>query len=163
LRGCPLERRVRLHPGKRRRRPRGHDCHGGGDRLRRAPLRSGSAAQEPPEGGPGSDARGAGCGARGARSSDRPVADIQDPAPDRQARPAGVRTSPVMRIFDCHSHWGTRRGYIFRTEDELAQQEKIWRTKPAFFSEEEMVAYFRDNGAKVILDLSFTKFLPIEE
>ena len=68
-----------------------------------------------------------------------------------------------MKIFDCHSHWGTRRGYIFRTEEELAQQEKIWKTKATFLTEEEMVAYFRKNNAKVILDLSFTKFLPIEE
>ena len=67
------------------------------------------------------------------------------------------------RIFDCHSHWGTKRGYIFRTEEQLAQQEKIWNTKASFFTEEEMVAYFRNNGATVILDLSFTKFLPIEE
>ncbi len=68
-----------------------------------------------------------------------------------------------MKIFDCHSHWGTRRGYIFRTEEELARQEKIWKTKPTFLSDEEMVAYFRKNNAKVILDLSFTKFLQIEE
>jgi hypothetical protein len=68
-----------------------------------------------------------------------------------------------MRIFDCHSHWGTRRGYIFRTEEQLAQQETIWKTKVTFFTEEEMVAYFRKNNARVILDLSFTKFLPIEE
>lgn len=69
----------------------------------------------------------------------------------------------VPRIFDCHSHWGTRRGYIFRTDHELAQQEKIWKTKPTFFSEEEMIAYFRRNKVRAILDLSFTKFLPIEE
>jgi uncharacterized protein len=68
-----------------------------------------------------------------------------------------------MKIFDCHSHWGTKRGYIFRTEEQLAQQEKIWQTKVTFFTEEEMVAYFRKNNAKVILDLSFTKFLSIAE
>src|SRR6266511_5194583 len=68
-----------------------------------------------------------------------------------------------MKIFDCHSHWGTRRGYIFRTEEQLAQQEKIWQTKVTFFSEEEQADYFRRNNARVILDLSFTKFLPIEE
>ena len=68
-----------------------------------------------------------------------------------------------MRVFDCHSHWGTERGYIFRTPEQRAQQEKIWNTKPAFLSDEEMVAYFKKNNAKVILDLSFTKFLPIEQ
>lgn len=66
-------------------------------------------------------------------------------------------------IFDCHSHWGTRRGYIFRTDDEIAQQEKVWNTKATFFTDQEMVDYFRANRARVILDLSFTKFLPIEE
>jgi uncharacterized protein len=68
-----------------------------------------------------------------------------------------------MRIFDCHSHWGTERGYLFRTPEERAQQKKIWKTEPTFFSEEEMVDYFRSANARVILDLSFTKFLPIEE
>lgn len=68
-----------------------------------------------------------------------------------------------MKIFDCHSHWGTKRGYIFRTEEQLAQQEKIWNTKVSFFSDQEMVDYFRKNTATVILDLSFTKFLPIDE
>ena len=68
-----------------------------------------------------------------------------------------------MKIFDCHSHWGTKRGYIFRTEEQLARQEKIWKTKVDFFSDDEMVAYFRKNNARVILDLSFTKSLPIAE
>jgi predicted TIM-barrel fold metal-dependent hydrolase len=68
-----------------------------------------------------------------------------------------------VKIFDCHSHWGTKRGYIFRTEEQLARQEKIWKTKASFFTEDEMVAYFRENNAQVILDLSFTKSLPIEE
>jgi predicted TIM-barrel fold metal-dependent hydrolase len=69
----------------------------------------------------------------------------------------------TMKIFDCHSHWGTKRGYIFRTEEQLAQQAKIWKTEVSFFSDQEMVDYFRKNNATVILDLSFTKFLPIEE
>ena len=68
-----------------------------------------------------------------------------------------------FELFDCHSHWGTRRGYIFRTDAEIEQQEKIWNTKATFYSEDEMVGYFRKNHARVILDLSFTKFLPIEE
>ena len=46
----------------------------------------------------------------------------------------------TLRFFDCHSHWGTRRGYIFRTEAELAQQEKIWKTKAIFYEEVEMMA-----------------------
>jgi uncharacterized protein len=69
----------------------------------------------------------------------------------------------ALRFFDCHSHWGTRRGYIFRTEAELAQQEKIWNTKAVFYGEGEMMTYMRANGVRAILDLSFTKFLPIDE
>ena len=68
-----------------------------------------------------------------------------------------------MKIFDCHSHWGTKRGYMFRTEEELAQQEKIWKTKATYFTEDEQVDYFRKNNARVMLDLSFTKSLPIDE
>jgi len=67
------------------------------------------------------------------------------------------------RLFDCHSHWGTKRGYIFRTDAELAQQEKIWNTKVTFLTEDEMMEYMRGNGVRTILDLSFTKFLPIDE
>lgn len=68
-----------------------------------------------------------------------------------------------MRIFDCHSHWATRKGYLFRTEAELAQQEKIWKTKPQYFTEEEQADYFRRNDARVILDISWIKSLPFEQ
>ena len=66
-----------------------------------------------------------------------------------------------LRIFDCHSHWSTKRGYLFRTEEQLAQQQKIWGTKATYFTEDEQADYFRQNNARVILDLSFTKFMPI--
>jgi predicted TIM-barrel fold metal-dependent hydrolase len=69
----------------------------------------------------------------------------------------------ISRIFDCHSHWGTRRGYLFRTEAELARQEEIWKTKPYYYSEDEMAAYMRKNNVRAILDLSFTKALPLAE
>ncbi len=68
-----------------------------------------------------------------------------------------------MKIFDCHSHWGTKKGYLFRTEAELARQAKIWKTEVSYFTEDEQADYFRLNNARVILDLSFTKFLPIEQ
>jgi len=68
-----------------------------------------------------------------------------------------------MRIFDCHSHWGTKKGYLFRTEAELARQEKIWKTPVRYYSEDEQADYFRRNNARVILDLSWVKFMPIEE
>lgn len=68
-----------------------------------------------------------------------------------------------MRLFDCHSHWSTRKGYIFRTEQELARQIEIWGTSPTYQTEDEMAGYFRKNNASVILDLAWTKFLPIPE
>jgi predicted TIM-barrel fold metal-dependent hydrolase len=68
-----------------------------------------------------------------------------------------------MKLFDCHSHWATRRGYLFRTEAELAKQEQIWKTPVTYYTEEEQAAYFRANGVRAILDLSWTKSLPIEE
>ena len=48
-----------------------------------------------------------------------------------------------MRLFDLHSHWGTRRGYVLRTEAQLAQQRKTWNSDPAYVTEEEMAAYLR--------------------
>jgi predicted TIM-barrel fold metal-dependent hydrolase len=68
-----------------------------------------------------------------------------------------------MHLLDCHSHWSTKKGYIFRTERELAQQVKVWGTTPEYQTEDEMAAYFRKNNARVILDLAWTKFLPIPE
>jgi len=68
-----------------------------------------------------------------------------------------------MKLFDAHSHWGTRKGYLFRTEAELAQQRNIWQTDPVYLTEDEQAEYFRRNQARVLLDLSFTKSLPIGE
>lgn len=69
----------------------------------------------------------------------------------------------LMRLFDCHSHWATKKGHIFRTEAELARQERIWKTKGRHYSEQEMMDYMRANNVRVILDLAFTKALPIED
>jgi uncharacterized protein len=33
-------------------------------------------------------------------------------------------------IIDMHSHWGTRRGYPLQTPEELAQQERVFKSKP---------------------------------
>jgi uncharacterized protein len=67
-----------------------------------------------------------------------------------------------MTIFDMHSHWGTRRGYPFQTEEELAQQERVFRSKPSYVSEAEMAAHFRTHGARVMLDLGVRALEPIE-
>jgi uncharacterized protein len=68
-----------------------------------------------------------------------------------------------MNILDVHSHWGTRRGYPLRTEAELALQKTVWNSEPRYKSEEEMADYFRAQGVKTILDLGFTKHLPLDE
>ena len=70
-----------------------------------------------------------------------------------------------MRIFDCHSHWSTKKGYIFRTEEELASQERIWNTKAEYQTEDEMADYFRANNVRVVLDLAWIAMakMPIEE
>ncbi len=67
-----------------------------------------------------------------------------------------------MRLFDLHSHWGTRRGYVLQTDEELARQKKTWNSEPRYDSEEEMAEYFRANGVRAILDFGFTKNLPLE-
>ncbi len=66
-------------------------------------------------------------------------------------------------IIDVHSHWGTKRGYPLQTPEELAQQRATWNSEPHYASEAEMAQYFRDNNAKAILDLGFSKFKPLEE
>lgn len=68
-----------------------------------------------------------------------------------------------MRLFDLHSHWGTQRGYVLRTPEALAQQEKTWNSSPRYDTEDEMAAYFRANGVRTILDFGFTKSLPLAE
>jgi len=67
------------------------------------------------------------------------------------------------RILDVHSHWGTRRGYPIRTDAELAKQHYTWRSEPKYATEAEMAEEFRRNNVRVILDLGFTKDLPIPE
>jgi predicted TIM-barrel fold metal-dependent hydrolase len=68
-----------------------------------------------------------------------------------------------VRLFDLHSHWGTRRGYPLRTPEALAQQRRVWNSEPAYETEDEMAAYFRANHVRTILDFGFTKSLPLHE
>ncbi|MFO1311488.1 MAG: amidohydrolase family protein [Burkholderiales bacterium] len=68
-----------------------------------------------------------------------------------------------MKLFDLHSHWGTRRGYVLRTEEQLAQQRKTWNSDPAYVTEEAMAAYLRSQGVRTILDFGFTKSMPVAE
>ena len=68
-----------------------------------------------------------------------------------------------MKLFDCHSHWATEKGYLFRTPEERAQQERIWRTPAKIFTEDEQADYFRANNVRVILDISWIKDLSLDE
>jgi len=58
-------------------------------------------------------------------------------------------TERPARIFDVHSHWGTRRGYPFQTEEELAQQERVFRSKPRYVTEAEMAEIVHDRCTRV--------------
>ena len=68
-----------------------------------------------------------------------------------------------MKLFDLHSHWGTRKAYVLRTEAELAQQRRTWNSDPKYVSEQEMADYLRSEGVRAILDLGFTKNMSVEE
>lgn len=68
-----------------------------------------------------------------------------------------------MKLIDLHSHWGTKRGYVLRTEAELARQRHTWNSDPKYHSEQEMADYFRSQGVRAILDFGFTKNLPLAE
>jgi predicted TIM-barrel fold metal-dependent hydrolase len=66
-----------------------------------------------------------------------------------------------MRIFDCHSHWPTRRGYIFQTPEAQASQRRIWGTEVQFQTEEEFVQTLRKNKVRAMMDLALTAFSPM--
>lgn len=63
-----------------------------------------------------------------------------------------------MRIFDCHSHWSTDRGYIFQTEEARASQARIWGTEAHIETEQEMTATLRRNNVRAMMDLALTAF-----
>jgi predicted TIM-barrel fold metal-dependent hydrolase len=68
-----------------------------------------------------------------------------------------------MRIFDCHSHWATEGRSVMRTDEDWRHAERIWKMERRTYGDEEQADYFRKHGARAILDLSYTKTLPIEE
>ena len=69
----------------------------------------------------------------------------------------------AMRLFDLHSHWGTERGYVLRSQEALAQQQKTWNSTPSYDTEDEMAAYFRASNVRTILDFGFTKSLALDQ
>lgn len=68
-----------------------------------------------------------------------------------------------MKLIDIHSHWGTRRGYTLRTDEELAQQKKTWNSEPKYATEDQMADYFRQSNVRTVLDFGFTKCIPLDE
>ena len=68
-----------------------------------------------------------------------------------------------MRIFDCHSHWATEGRSVMRTEEDWLHAKRIWKMERRVYSDEEQAQYFRSHHARTILDLSYTKTLPIDE
>src|SRR3981081_565029 len=68
-----------------------------------------------------------------------------------------------MKLIDLHSHWGTKKGYVLRTEAALKQQKSTWNSEPKYHTEQEMADYFRSQNVKAILDFGFTKEMPIKE
>ena len=67
-----------------------------------------------------------------------------------------------QRIFDCHSHWGTEKGHVFQSPEELANQVNVFKSEGRHYTEEEMANYFRQHKAKTILHLYITAKMPIE-
>src|SRR4030095_6010216 len=68
-----------------------------------------------------------------------------------------------MRLFDLHSHWGTKHGYVLQTPEDLAQQERTWGSSPTYDTEAQMAEYFRRNNVRTILDFGFTKSMTLDQ
>jgi predicted TIM-barrel fold metal-dependent hydrolase len=66
-----------------------------------------------------------------------------------------------MRIFDCHAHWSTERGYIFQTKEARESQRRIWGTEQVFETEDQMAATLRRNNVRAMMDLAFPVFSPM--
>lgn len=59
-----------------------------------------------------------------------------------------------MALIDLHSQWGTKWGYVLRTEAGLGQQHSTWKSEPKYHSQEEMVAYFKANDMQHVVTAS---------
>ena len=68
-----------------------------------------------------------------------------------------------MPVFDLHSHWGTEKHYPLRGKAQQAKQFDIWRTECTFWEKGDMARYFRDSDVRVMLDLGFTREMPLDE
>ena len=68
-----------------------------------------------------------------------------------------------LKAIDLHSHYSTKKGYLWQAPKEIGLAEKFYRYEAKYRTEEEMAQDFRDAGVKVILDLGFTQHTSIEE
>ena len=70
----------------------------------------------------------------------------------------------TIKVLDMHSHFGTKKGYLWRTKEEIENAQSAYRYKVIYRTEKEQAQDLRDAGVKAILDYSFTSFgMPIEE
>ncbi len=67
------------------------------------------------------------------------------------------------KAIDIHSHYATKKGYLWRTPEDIAQAQKHYRYKIEYKTEKEQAEDLRKNNVRAILDLAFPGRLPIEE
>lgn len=65
--------------------------------------------------------------------------------------------------IDMHSHFGTKKGYLWKGPKDISAAEKHYRFHVEYRTEKEQAAYFRKNNVQVILDMGFPGHLPLEE
>lgn len=68
-----------------------------------------------------------------------------------------------MKAIDMHSHYSTKRAYLWRTPEEVAIAEKKFRFKAVYKTEEEMAQDLRVADVKGVFDLGFTTEIPLDE
>ncbi|MES3000836.1 MAG: amidohydrolase family protein [Pseudomonadota bacterium] len=61
-----------------------------------------------------------------------------------------------------HSHWGTERGHPADAEQRRLRKAN-WNSEVRQVSEDEMCEHFREQNVRVMLDLHYPKFLPLEQ
>lgn len=68
-----------------------------------------------------------------------------------------------LKAIDIHSHFGTKKGYLWRTPEEIEHAENTYHYKIKHHTEKQMAQVLRDAHVKAIFDYSFTMVMPIEE
>jgi len=66
-----------------------------------------------------------------------------------------------MKAIDMHSHYSTKRAYLWRTPEEVAIAENKFRFKAVYKTEEEMAQELRAANVRGIFDLGFTTEIPL--